>query len=873
MKKLILVLLILCSTKALLANHLKGGWIFYEYLQPGSSPNTSQYRITVNQYLDCNSTQQQIDQNVFLGIYNLDNNTLFTTLSVNRTATDIDRKGTYSPCINPVPTICYRIDKFATVIDLPNNTNGYTLIVQRCCRIAGIVNVSNSSTVGVSYTNTIPGMVNGQPYYNNNSPVFAQKDTAVVCYNSPFTFDFSATDVDNDSLVYSFTEGIIGGGQAGNQSKPNPPSGPPYGGVPYSGGFAGTSPMGPNVFIDRTSGIISGKAPSQTGDYVVAVEVEEYRNGVRIGITRKEIHITVANCSLAAAQLDAQYISCNSFTNTFFNQSTNTSIMSYLWDFGTGNVLDTSHQPSPTFTYQDTGLYTIKLKVVANGGCTDSTQALVRVFPGFVPDFKINGSCFQNPYLFTDATFTAYGVVDTWRWEFGDLLTLADTSHLKNPQYKYPSPLNNTVVQLIVTNSKGCIDTLNKTFTVLDRPLITLPFKDTLICSIDTLQLKASSGINSTYSWVPAPYILNANTATPRVFPKDTTTYVVTVDDNGCINTDSIKVNVLNAITVKLPTDTTICQKDSITLRPVSHGLGYSWTPTTGLSNSNIKFPNAAPLSDITYQVTANLGKCQDKTSIKVKVVPYPVVVGTGDTTICFARTTQLHATTVAARYQWSPANSLLYTNTLHPLAGPQATTTYFITVTDTLGCPKPVTDSILITVIPRVQAFAGNDTSIVAGQPLQLEATGGTTYTWSPDMGMTGRTLANPVVSLGEGTDSIIYVVRAYTPEGCYGDDDIKVKVFSTLPEIFVPSGFTPNADGRNDILKPILVGMKKLDYFRIYSRWGELLYSTNAIGQGWDGTFGGSKQGSGTYVYMAQAVNYKDQVVERKGTIVLIR
>jgi gliding motility-associated-like protein len=206
-------------------------------------------------------------------------------------------------------------------------------------------------------------------------------------------------------------------------------------------------------------------------------------------------------------------------------------------------------------------------------------------------------------------------------------------------------------------------------------------------------------------------------------------------------------------------------------------------------------------------------------------------------------------------------------------LAGPQATTTYFITVTDTLGCPKPVTDSILITVIPRVQAFAGNDTSIVAGQPLQLEATGGTTYTWSPDMGMTGRTLANPVVSLGEGTDSIIYVVRAYTPEGCYGDDDIKVKVFSTLPEIFVPSGFTPNADGRNDILKPILVGMKKLDYFRIYSRWGELLYSTNEIGKGWDGTFGGSKQGSGTYVYMAQAVNYKDQVVERKGTIVLIR
>lgn len=386
--------------------------------------------------------------------------------------------------------------------------------------------------------------------------------------------------------------------------------------------------------------------------------------------------------------------------------------------------------------------------------------------------------------------------------------------------------------------------------------------------------LKAASGSgNGSFAWTPGPYLLGPNTATPRVFPKDTTTYIVTLNDNGCVNTDSIKVNVLSQITVTLSADTTICQKDSITLRPESHGLGYLWTPSTGLDNAKIKFPKAAPLNDITYKVLANLGKCLARDSMKIHVVPYPVVVATGDTTICFARTTQIHAATVAARHTWTPANSLLYTNTLHPLAGPQVTTTYFISVTDTLGCPKPVKDSVMIKVIPRVRAFAGNDTNVVAGQPLQLIATGGTTYSWSPDMGITGRTLANPLVSLGEGVDSIIYTVRAYTQEGCYGDDDIKVRVFSTQPEIFVPSGFTPNADGKNDVLKPILAGMKKLDYFRIYNRWGQLLYSTSEIGQGWDGNFGGVKQASGTYVYVAQAVNYKDQVVERKGTIVLIR
>lgn len=873
MKTLILVLFLSSLTAPLLANHLKGGWISYEYIAPGSDGNSSQYRVTVNQYLDCGSTNQQIDEVIFLAIYNRDNNSLTERLTVNRTTTDIDIKRSFSPCIDPVPNICYRIDKYTFNITLKNNDNGYTMAVQRCCRIAGIANVSNSSTVGVTYANTIPGKVNGQSYYNNNSPIFAQRDTAVVCFNAPFTFDFSATDIDGDSLVYRFTEGIIGGSQGGNQAKPETPSAPPYGSVPYSPGFSGLSPMGNEVAIDPATGIISGKAPSQTGDYVVAVEVEEYRNKIKIGTTRKEIHITVANCSLSAAQLAPEYTSCDSYTNTFFNQSTSSRVSEYLWDFGTGNPLDTSHSPTPTFSFKDTGVYTVKLKVVAQGGCADSATTRVRVFPGFVANFLIDGSCFQNPYQFNDATTTAFGVVDSWRWDFGDPSTLADTSHLADPQYKYGAALGDISIRLIATNSKGCIDTATKTYTVLDKPILILPFRDTLICSIDTLSLAASSSPGAVFSWNPGPYIRNTNTATPYVFPKDTTYFVVNVNDDGCINSDSIKVNVLDYITVQLPADTTICQTDSITLRPVSHGLGYHWTPAAGLNHTNVKYPRAAPLSTTRYEVLANLGKCTATGSIGLKVVPYPVVVGSQDTTICFASTVRLNATTVAAKHTWSPTNSLLNTNTLRPLAGPQSTTQYIVTVTDTLGCPKPVSDSILVTVIPRVRAFAGNDTMIVSGQPLQLNASGGTTYRWTPDMGISNRSLANPVVSLSEGIDSITYTLRAFTPEGCYGDDDIKVTIFSTQPDIFVPTAFTPNGDGKNDIMRPTLVGMKKLDFFNIYNRWGQLIYSTNEIGRGWDGSYEGNKQPPGTYVFVTQALNYKDQLVEKKGTIVLIR
>lgn len=873
MKKIILIILFSGIATTLLADHLKGGWIFYEYLGPGTAANTSQYRISVNQYLNCNSnTNGQVDQIIYVSIYNNDNNlAAVPMLQLSLQTTDFERKTSFSPCITPHPDICYRVDKYQTIITLDNNDDGYTIAVQRCCRIKGIVNVANSGEVGVTYTNTIPGKVNGLPYYNDNSPVFAQKDTAVVCYNSPFTFDFSATDIDQDSLVYSFTSGITGGSSNPGGEKPNPPAGPPYGLVPYTNNFSGTSPMGSLVSIDPQTGIISGRAPSQTGDYVVAVLANEYRNGVLIGSTRKEIHITVANCSVSAATLKPEYISCNSFTNTFFNESTNAGITSYLWDFGVENITtDTSQGPTPTYTYQDTGVYVVKLTVVAGTGCVDSAATKIKVYPGFVPNFRVNGSCFLNNYTFTDATTTAYGVVDNWSWSFGDVTTLADTSHIQNPVYKYPAPAPVTV-QLVVTNSKGCIDTATQTLTVLDKPLITLPFRDTLICSIDTLQLRAiGTGI---FAWTPTTYMLSASTSTPLVFPKDTTTYIVSLNDKGCVNTDSIVVNVLDAISVQLPTDTTICQTDSIMLQPVSHGLQYTWTPATGLSSPTVKYPNAAPPNDITYFVEARLGKCKANTSTRVLVVPYPEVVATGDTTICFAATRQLHATTNGSSFHWGPTNSMLYSNTLNPIAGPQATTAYWISVTDTLGCPKPSTDTVLITVIPRVKAFAGNDTSVVAGQPLQLQATGGTNYLWTPLTGLTGRTLSNPLVVMDGSIDSIVYTVRVSTREGCFADDNIKVRIYKTSPEIFVPSGFTPNADGRNDILRPILAGMKKLVYFRVYNRWGQLLYSTSQEGQGWDGSYKEVDQASGTYIYVAQAIDYTGKTVTRKGSSVLIR
>jgi gliding motility-associated-like protein len=281
----------------------------------------------------------------------------------------------------------------------------------------------------------------------------------------------------------------------------------------------------------------------------------------------------------------------------------------------------------------------------------------------------------------------------------------------------------------------------------------------------------------------------------------------------------------------------------------------------------------AKPVTTTLYNVTANLGKCQVKDEIRVSVAPYPTAAAGKDETICFGNTAQLTGTISAASFRWTPTGSLTNATTLTPVATPTRTTAYVLTVTDTLGCPKPVSDTVLISVVPKVNAFAGNDTVIVANQPLQLNASGGVSYEWTPATGLNNTSIANPVVMLGPGFDSLTYRVRVSGSAGCFEDDEVTVRLFKTGPDIFVPTAFTPNRDGRNDFLKPIAVGMQSVSAFKVFNRWGQVIYNAVSPRLGWDGTYLGKDQAAGTYVFTVGGVDYQGKTVFKKGTVVLIR
>ena len=877
MKKCLIIIIILLSFLKSSASHISGGELFYEYLGPGSSGN-SKYKITLRLFSDCHpidplTTQKLEDEVVVVGIYTNNGSKLQTkvALQLELPISEIELNTSTIPCLITAPEVCFRIGIFTATVELPASADNYILSWLRCCRPNNIGNLGISTGIGGTFITTIPG-TSILPTGSNSSPQFAIKDTALVCQNKTFLLDFGASDPDGDAISYSFCEAYSGG----TMYDPDP-GGPGGGGIPptlqldplpYKAPFSGSSPLGPLVSIDPVSGKITGTAPA-TGRYVINVCATESRNGKVINIHRKDFILEVGNCDFAAAEpLPLSGVWCEDFAVKFSNNNSSSAIQSYQWDFGVPNA--TSDEAVPVYTYADTGIYTVKLTVHGARGCVDEAFTTIGVYPGLKPDFDVTGSCFQTPFLFKDISTTNYGELNSWRWDFGDTSGTSDVS-IPNPTYKY-SNSGTRNVKLVVTNSKGCADSITKPVEVKNVALLQLPFKDTLICSIDTLALQAIG--TGTFAWSPAYNILNSGSSGPLVFPKETTTYVVTVkDEGGCINKDSLTINVLDSITVNAGADTSICSTDTLTLTAESLGLQYNWTPLNGLITSpDIKHPVARPDTTTTYIVNVNLGKCKATDSVRVKVAPYPRAIAGPDVKICYGSSTPLAASITGASFNWNPQNSLTNSNTLTPIVNPSATTSYILTVHDTIGCPKPGSDTTVVTVTPPVKAFAGNDTVVIANQPLQLNASGGSSYAWSPATGLSDPSIANPVVILRASYDSVIYKVRIEN-EGCFAEDDLKVTVFKTGPDLFIPTAFTPNGDGRNDILKPVPIGIKTFDYFRVYNRWGQMLYSTSTIGGGWDGTAGGKEQATGTYIFMAQAIDYLGKQIFKKGTIVLIR
>jgi gliding motility-associated-like protein len=851
------------------ASHITGGEMSYRYI--GMNNGNYQYEVTLKLYQRCNSGRQ-FPNPAIISIFNKTNNARVSDINVNIGSTENISITNPDPCISNPPAVCYDVAYYTFTISLPASAGGYVMASQVNYRIAGITNLSPGySNVGATYSAEIPGTGAAANGPVNNSARFIGSDLVIVCAENNFSYSFAAQDDDGDQLEYFFCEANASTSLAGGTPMPTNP--PPFPVVPYNyPSFSESAPLGNTVQVNSATGLITGIAPS-SGIYVVTVCVREIRNGQIIATQRKDLQIFIADCSIASASLLPEYLLCNNTqTINLVNQSSSPLIISQNWEVfnNSGMMIAAVTGTILNYTFPDTGVYSIKLIINRNQPCSDSTTTTVKVFPGFIPDFTSTGICVSKPTLFSDRTNSVYGVVNSWKWDFGELSTTLDVSTIQNPIYTYPS-VGSKNARLIVTDSKGCRDTVFKIIDIIDKPPIGLAFRDTLICNIDNLMLQASgSGI---FSWSPPVNIINANTATPIVSPVTTTTYFVTLDDNGCINRDSVKVRVVDLVTIQAMNDTTICLGDTIQLRVFSDGLRYSWTPASQIIDPTMQNPYAITTATTNYQVTAIIGGCSATDNIIVNTVPYPVSNAGLDTSICYNSPAFLRGLSDGSSWLWSPSGSIQNATLLNTIAHPPRTTHYVLTSYDTKGCPKPGRDTVTITVLPKMRISAGNDTAVITGQPLHLMATGGESYLWSPATYLSSVSVANPVVIFPNPSAGIQYKVVGSNSNGCSDSAFIFIKVYKTLPTVFVPSAFTPDNDGLNDLLRPIAVGIKSIEYFNIYNRWGQLLFSTKINGHGWDGKINSHPQPTGTFVWMVRATDYTGAAYFQKGVVTLIR
>jgi hypothetical protein len=348
------------------------------------------------------------------------------------------------------------------------------------------------------------------------------------------------------------------------------------------------------------------------------------------------------------------------------------------------------------------------------------------------------------------------------------------------------------------------------------------------------------------------------------------------------------------------PSNMEVCReqdKDAILTLTGRTGSVLNWQSSTDNINWNDINPSDTTgvysivdlVNATQFRAIVRSGVCPADTSTIASVIVLPglfpqATYSPADTSICYGTTGQLNAViTRGTSYTWSNTATLTGTGdgniastpyALNVTAAPKDTTSYVLSILNA-GCPNALKDTFVVNVIAPILVDAGHDTSVVINQPLQLNASSNNNtvvFSWTPATGLNNPSIPDPIGTYGIGIDSVRYIVKATTPVGCFGEAEILVKVFSTGPDIFVPNAFTPGKTS-NSVFRPIAPGIAALQFFRVYNRWGQLVYSTSTIGQGWDGRVNGKLQEPGTYVWMVQGISYVGKPVFRKGTVILIR
>lgn len=508
-----------------------------------------------------------------------------------------------------------------------------------------------------------------------------------------------------------------------------------------------------------------------------------------------------------------------------------------------------------------------------NGACLDTTRAVINV--DTIPDIRVTPAdttiCFGAS---VPIQVSVNAPVEEIMW---DPMTGLSCTDCLNP---VASPAVTTTYNFMAKAGECTVEISNKiNLTDLFR------FPDNRrICIGDQIQLNDLDFIQAEYSWTSDdPDFIPTTTVAPIVQPTKTTTYFLTVTSDICGTVEAeITIEVLPIPEFQFPSNTIICEGESIELNSVeTPGATYRWTATTpGFGQRTDARLTVSPTETTTYTLIITNGVCTPiQEQITIEVLKKPVLPTLGTITICPGESIPLLTGTTDPdlTYTWTSPDVPGF-NSTNPrvIVSPGQTTRYTLTVSNA-NCDE-VTGTVTVEVASNnvnlnISADPGN--TIIAGEEVTISAqvTGGTSsdkFSWSDSNGSVVSILPSFTRS---PQDTVTYTLSYTVGDSCSTIKDSITIFVIPLPDFKIPNAFTPNGDDENDFFMVEKVGNVQVVDFKIYNRWGQIVFDNDDLIQGWDGRYNGNDAPSDVYIYVIELSGVPDDDRIQKGDVTLIR
>jgi len=552
---------------------------------------------------------------------------------------------------------------------------------------------------------------------------------------------------------------------------------------------------------------------------------------------------------------------------------------SIRWNFGDGSTIVTKEN-IVYHVYSKAGVYLPSVTLMNKAGCSIDIKGIDsiridKIKAGFTTNLQ--QQCSSTTAVFTDTTNAFFGKAEAY-WNFGD--GNAGTGFRATNTY-YTSGTYS--VQLIVKGNSGCTDTISQkvVMKVNDKPKVHIQ-GDSIACTNTNTVFQSNIQSVDSISFIDWSLSNGAKGNMKSFTYNFTQTGLYTLrlvvgTVNGCFDTTIHTVRVNAAPSVIGSKDQLLCLGTSTQLRASGAPI-LRWLPFDGLSCTTCPDPVVTPKVTTTYIVegTSTNGCSAYDTVLLTVIQPLKMRVTPNDS-ICIGQSSNLNASG-ASMYSWSPGSGLSNTSISNPVATPTITTTYRVVGYDGYNC---FTDTAFVTVAvgqyPKITLEPDLTLSTGTLHPLNSTVENGPirTWQWSPSTDLSCSDCPKPIAHIKK---NITYTVTGTTAYGCSAKDTINIKVFCENTQLFIPNAFSPDGDGVNDILMVRGKGIASVKAFRIFNRWGEVVFERNNFTpndplNGWDGKIRGIVGGPDVFVYTAEVICENGATYTYKGNVSIIK